>query len=206
MKKLNMFVLDWLVIPVWCAIFPLGDAVCAIIMAFVTAVFCFLNYRDSRRTVTLFLEDINLMGATVLGIMLNNLLFIRFIYADRERVSAMVVIIFVALVYVTFLMIISMTVKEIGRRKRRRIINSLADSDPADPDEDRYRRRYDFADDDDDDFEDEREDRFETERRVLERMNRMSDNVMDRVEDEEEPETEDETKGPKFKVIKKGHK
>ncbi len=202
MKKMNMFVLDWLIVPIWCVLFPLGDTIGVLIMAFVTAVFCYLNFKNSRRTVTLFLEDINLMGATVLGILLNNLLYIRFIYADRERVSEMVVIIFLALVYVTFIMIISMTAKEMGRRRRRRIINSLADSDHTDPDDD---DGYYDDDDYDDEYEDD-EDRFETERRVLERMNRMSDNVKNRVGETEEPETENETKEPKFKVIKKGHK
>ncbi|MCR5650489.1 MAG: hypothetical protein K6F86_04850 [Lachnospiraceae bacterium] len=210
MKKVNMFLLDWLIVPVWCLLFPLGEVLSAVIMMFVTAVFCYLNYRNSKKTVTLFLEDINLMGAAVLGILLNNLLYIRFIYADREKVSAMVLIIFLALVYLTFIMIFSMTVKEIGRRRRRRIINKLAspdhtETDESYPDDDEEYDDDDGYDDDDDDA------GFETERRVLASMSRMSDNGRDGSEiseddEEDSPEEDDESKGPKFKVIKKARK
>ncbi len=197
MKNVNMFAIDWLVVPIWCSLFALGNLKSALIMFPVTLVFAILNYRDSKKTVRLFMEDINLMGATILGILLNNLLFIRFIYADREKISGMVVEIFTAMVYITLILVISMMVREISRKRRKRIINKLInepDDDEGYGDDDEY--------DEDDDYEDEddEEEKYETERRVLERMNQIRDNE----ETDEEGDME-ENKGPKFKVVvKKG--
>ncbi len=196
MKSVNMFVIDWLVVPIWCSLFALGNLKSALIMFPVTLVFAILNYRDSKKTVRLFMEDINLMGATILGILLNNLLFIRFIYADREKVSGMVVEIFTAMVYITLILVISMMIKEISRKRRKRIINKLI-NEPED-------EGYDDDDDDEydeyEDFEDDEDEKYETERRVLERMNQIRDNG----ETDEEGDT-GENKGPKFKVVvKKG--
>ena len=219
MKKTNMYIVDWLIVPVWCVLFPLGETASAVIMMFVTAFFCILNHRSSKKTVTLVLKDINLMGATVLGILLSNFLFIRLIYADRDRVSVMVVIIFMALLYEAFLMILSMIIKEIGRKRRRRIINRLAMDEPSEGDTDEddglYEEDDDYDDDDDDDYDDdellddeEEEKGFRTERRVLESLNHIGDNDKDSVAEAEVEDdiSEDESKGPKFKVIKKAKK
>ena len=215
MKKTNMYIIDWLTVPIYCLLFPLGETASAIIMMFVTAVFCILNHRTSKKTMSLVLKDINLMGATVLGILLSNLLFIRFIYADRDRVSAMVVIIFLALMYETFLMILSMIIKEIGRKRRRRIINRLAMDEPSDRDadeddgDDDYDDDDDYGYDDDDDLMDEEEEKgYQTERRVLESLNHIGDNDKDDAKEaaDEEDAASDEGKGPKFKVIKKAKK
>ncbi|MBO4375154.1 MAG: hypothetical protein J5829_08630 [Lachnospiraceae bacterium] len=215
MKKINMFLADWLVAAVWGILFPFGESVCAVIMLFVTSFFAVLNYRAAKKTVTLFLLDIDLMGASVCGILLNNFFFIRFVYADRDTVSSMVVIIFLALLYLTLVMIISMAIKEAGRRRRRRIIDRLASSDdrsypePDGEEEDYYDEEDEEEDEDDDDEgffrENDYRQGFETERRVLESLNHISDNGDD---DDEEPdeEADDESKGPKFKVIKKGKK
>lgn len=217
MKRANMYFIDWLTVPIWCALFPLDQIPSAVIMAFVAALFCWLNHRNSKKTMSLVLMDVNLMGATVLGILLSNLLFIRFVYADRDRVSLMVVIIFLALVYETLLMIISMIIKEIGRRRRRRIINRLAMDEPSDEDADDADEDDEDADDydeddgyDDDDLleDDEAERGYGTERRVLESLGHIGDNGGSDAEDtaDEDDTAEDEAKGPKFKVIKKAKK
>ena len=149
--KINMFLLDWLIVPVWCSIFALGGGTGTLIMSAVVLIFAILNTHFEKKTVRLVLVDINLMFASTIGIVLNNLLFIRFVYADRSIVNSMIVEIFAMLFYITVIMIISMTVRELARKKRRKIINRLA----YDDDEDYY------EDEEDDDFDEYYDDRIE---------------------------------------------
>ncbi len=203
MKRLNMFLADWITVLIWCSLFALDIRITLMIMAFVLLIFAVLNYYDSKKTVRLFMEDINLMGATIIGILLSNLLFIKLVYADRERVSTMVVEIFAAMVYITVIMIISMIIKEVSRKRRRRIINRLINEPDESSEEEGDDDDYDDEEDDYDD--DEEEEKYETERRVLERMDQISDNEEDTDDDTDEGLDDEEHKGPKFKVVvKKG--
>jgi len=204
--KLNMFFLDWIVVPVWCSVFALGGEAGMLIMAPVTLIFAILNHMYAKKTVRLVLVDVNLMLATIAGIVISTMLFLRFIYADKSIVNGMVVEIFSALFYLTFLMIISMIVKETGRSRRRRIINKLAyePDDDEDDEEDEDGDYYDDDDDDDDDLFDEEQESVE--KRMADRLRRQ-----EREKEEEEEDDDDEADGksrdnsrePKFKVVKK---
>ncbi len=194
--RLNMYLIDWAIVPVWCSIFALGLKTGMIIMLPVMLIFAVLNALNAKKTITLMLTDINLMMASVAGVILNSLLFTRFIYADRMNVSAMMAAIFISLFYLTLIMIISMTVKDVRRRQRRRIINRLAYEDDG-TDEDDKDDDY----DEDDDFDDEDdEDDMSVERRMA---SRLLHKEAEGDEDEEDEEESPHNREPKFKVIKK---
>lgn len=195
--KLNAFLTDWLIVPVWCSIFALGMKTGTLIMLPVMLVFAVLNAHFVKKTFSLMLVDINLMAASVTGVILNSLLFTRFIYADRMNVSSMMAGIFICVFYLTFIMIISMTVKDVKRRRRQRIINRLAyEDDSSGEDED-------FSEDEDEDDDDlypgDEEDALSVERRMAQRLlHKDEEGDMEEEEDDSPRERE-----PKFKVIKK---
>ncbi len=199
--KHNMYLYDWIIVPVWCSIFALGSKTGMLIMAPVVLVFGILNTVFARKTVSLVTVDINLMMAAVTGIILNSLLFTRFIYADRENVSNMIVDIFAEVFYITFIMIFSLVVKDARRSYRRRIINRLAYEDDNDDDEDDDDYEYD-DDDDDDGLLDEDEDDMRIEKRFAGGILRKSSEDEDD-DDDEEDAPDRKSKEPKFKVIKK---
>ncbi len=203
--RLNIYLLDWAIVPAWCSIFALGGRMGMLIMLPVMFIMCIVNSRWTKKTVSLVLVDINLMMAAVAGIVLNSLLFTRFVYADRDNVSTMMVEIFASVFFITFMMIVSLVIKDVKRTRIRRIINALADSEDDDDDEedddDDYPYDDDEEDDDDDLFDDEDEEREE--RRMISGLLKKR-----KGSDEEEPEDDGDEEAPnerepKFKVIKK---
>ncbi|HBB60084.1 MAG TPA: hypothetical protein DCZ52_07390, partial [Lachnospiraceae bacterium] len=93
-SSLNMFLLDYLIIPIWTVFSVLGNVKSAYIMIPITLVFIIINYFNTRKMTKLLLLDMNLAAASMFGIILNSFLFIRFIYADPEIMRNMVMIIF----------------------------------------------------------------------------------------------------------------
>ncbi len=195
--NVNMFLLDWIVLPIWISLFGLGNATAAVIMLPVTLIFAILNYYYAKKMLRLFLVDMNLMMASILGIMVNTLLFVRFVYADRSAVSLMIVLILFTLFFLTVVMIISMILKESGRKKRRRIINRLV-SEPL---------REEKEEDEEDEEEEEDRESFLNSLRLKRNEPEEAEEEEDEDESEEEDEDEDdgpdETKGPKFRVVVK---
>ena len=95
-----MFLLDYLIIPIWTVFSVLGNVKSAYIMIPITLVFIIINYFNTRKMTKLLLLDINLAAASMFGIILNSFLFIRFIYADPEIMTNMVMIIFLYVLYI----------------------------------------------------------------------------------------------------------
>ena len=125
-KSLNMFMLDYLIVPVWAVFSVLGNRNSAKIMAPITLVFITLNYLNTRNTTKLFLLDVNLAAASVAGIILNTFLYIRFIYADPLIITDMVSIIFLYPLFVILACIFCLTFKGIMHRRNMRIISRMA--------------------------------------------------------------------------------
>ncbi len=205
--KMNMFLLDWVVFVVWVSLFGLGIVTGTVIMLPVTLIFGILNYSYSRKMLRLFLLDMNLMMASTAGIMVNTFLFIRFVYADRETVSMMVAVVFFNLFFITMIMIISMIVRDSGRKKRKRIINSLASENDRESS-----RRGQSREEDEDEEEDEEAYRYGNRDSFIHPLGSTDpgkedteEEPEDRDEDDEDDE-DDENKGPKFRVIVKDKK
>ncbi len=205
--KMNMFLLDWVVFVVWVSLFGLGIATGTVIMLPVTLIFGILNYSYSKKMLRLFLLDMNLMMASTAGIMLHTLLFIRFVYADRESVSMMVAVVFFNLFFITMIMIVSMIVRDSGRKKRNRIINSLA----GDNERDSYRRRQSRAQEEEEE-ENEEAYRYGNRDSFLHPLGSPDPGQNEEEEEEEDTDQDDEEdddeeqKGPKFRVIVKDKK
>ncbi|MBQ7583331.1 MAG: hypothetical protein IJT24_01860 [Lachnospiraceae bacterium] len=209
-RSLNMFMLDYLIVPVWAVFSVLGNRNSAKIMVPITIVFIALNYLNTRSATRLFLLDVNLAAASVAGIILNTFLYIRFIYADPLIITDMVGIIFLYTLFIITACIICLTLKAIMHRRNMRIISRMAyGAYDADDDEDYDEDEYEEDDEDEDDEEEEGEDGtgFLTSISNLLRSRKDEDEEEGEEEEEEPEEDEDDgyTKpdGPKFRVVKK---
>lgn len=178
--KINMYAADWLCLLIWICLFGLGNLVSAFIMLPVTLIFGILNYLYSRTPMKVFRTDINLMAVTAIGIVLNSLLFVTFIYGDALAVGTMVLEIVAGIIYVFVIAVISMLIKEHVRKSNARILSSMQ-ADVQDETQDDLH---------DDEHEDENDDEDMPE---LEQLHEI---------DQDKPE-EKEDKGPKFRVIVK---
>lgn len=213
MGALNMYALDYLIVPVWAVFSVLGNIDSAKIMVPITAVFLALNYFSTRNSTKLFLTDINLAAASVAGIILNTFLHLKFAYADPEDITHMVAIIFGFTLYIIAGCVISLLVKVLLHKRNMRIINSI---DDGEFDFIETRRDYDEEDDDEDEYEDEEEIDVKKRRGFISSIKDLiagsddedeeeEEDEPDEDEDEEEEEDDGYTKpdGPKFRVIKK---
>ncbi len=209
--KMNMFLLDWVVFVVWVSLFGLGIATGTVIMLPVTLIFGILNYSYSKKMLRLFLLDMNLMMASTAGIMLHTFLFIRFVYADRETVSMMVAVVFFNLFFITMIMIVSMIARDSGRKKRNRIINSLASGNERDS----YRRGRTQEEEEEEEEESGEAYHYANRDSFLHPLGSTDPGQEDEEEaaEEEEPDRDDDEdddedgkKGPKFRVIVKDKK
>ena len=207
-ESLNMFLLDYLIVPVWAVFSVMGNINSAKIMIPVTIVFLVVNFFNTRNTTKLFLLDINLAAACVAWIILNTFLYIRFVYADPIIVTDMVTIIFLYTLGVIGACLLSLMIKILIHKRNMRIISRMT-SEPElyeDDDEDDY-DEYDDEDDDEDE-EDEEEEDYEERRGFI---SAISGFLTGEDEDEEAGEEEDsdddngyvKPDGPKFRVIKK---
>lgn len=211
-SSLNMFLLDYLIIPIWTVFSVLGNVKSAYIMIPITLVFIIINYFNTRKMTKLLLLDMNLAAASMFGIILNSFLFIRFIYADPEIMTNMVMIIFLYVLYIIMGCVMCMLFKSLYHRYNMRIINRMAEDE-------REYGSYGYDEEDDDDGyeedDDEEEEYDAKERRgflssvtdlLTGRAEDTSDDEEDDTggeEDEEDDEEEDKPSGPKFRVIKK---
>lgn len=214
-SSLNMFLLDYLIIPIWTVFSVLGNVKSAYIMIPITLVFIIINYFNTRKMTKLLLLDMNLAAASMMGIILNSFLFIRFIYADPQIMTNMVMIIFLYVLYIIMGCVMCMLFKSLYHRYNMHIINRIAEDD-------REYGTYDEEDDDDDDGyeeddEEEEEEYDAKERRgflssVTDFLTRRSEETEDDEEsdtgvDEEDKESDyddqEKPSGPKFRVIKK---
>ena len=188
--SLNMLVLDYLVIPIWAVFSALGNMNCVPIMLPVTVIFLILNYLSTRSATRIFLLDINLAAASVVGIILNSFLYIRFVYADGLVVTNMVTLIFGTVLFIVMFCICCLIFKTLMHKRNRRIIS---------------RMRYGYYDDDEDDEEDEEdeEEDYEDERDFrLPALGRGGEEGSD--DDSGDGDDEDpKFSGPKFRVVKK---
>ena len=215
-SSLNMFLLDYLIIPIWTVFSVLGNVKSAYIMIPITLVFIIINYFNTRKMTKLLLLDMNLAAASMFGIILNSFLFIRFIYADPEIMTNMVMIIFLYVLYIIMGCVMCMLFKSLYHRYNMHIINRMAE------DEGEFGSYgYDEEDDDDgyeedDEEDDDEEEEYDAKERrgflssvtdlLTGRAEDTSDDEEDDTggeEDEEDDEEEDKPSGPKFRVIKK---
>ncbi len=197
--SLNMFLLDYLIIPIWAVFSAMGNWECAPVMIPVTIVFLLLNYFNTRNATRLFLLDINLAAASVAGIILNTFLYIKFVYADGIVITKMVSLIFFITLFIVFFCILCLLFKTLMHKRNMRIINRMA-----------YYDEYEEDDEDDEDDEDEDYGDYDEERDFkLPELGRglHDDDEEDEEDEEEEDDVDDdepqESSGPKFRVVKK---
>lgn len=197
-----MFLLDYLIIPIWTVFSVLGNVKSAYIMIPITLVFIIINYFNTRKMTKLLLLDMNLAAASMFGIILNSFLFIRFIYADPEIMTNMVMIIFLYVLYIIMGCVMCMLFKSLYHRYNMHIINRMAE------DEGEY-GSYGYDEEDEDDGyeeDDEEDDDEEEEYDAKERrgfLSSVTDLLTGRAEDTSDDEEDDKPSGPKFRVIKK---
>lgn len=226
LESLNMFLLDYLIIPIWAVFSALGNMNSAKIMFFVTLVFLIINYFSTRSTVRLFLMDMNLAAAGVAGIILNSFLYIRFVYADPQVVSDMVTLIFIFTFFSIMFCMLCLIIKSFAHRRNLRIISRMADgsydTEDGDYDEDEEEDYYEDEDEEEDDDEEDDEEDYDEDEEYEKRAGLISSihglltakrdkDEEDEEEEEpeaEEPEEEDEdidrkSDESKFRVIKK---
>ena len=210
-----MFLLDYMIVPVWAVFSIMGNVNSARIMIPVTIIFVIINYFNTRNSTRLFLLDINLAAASVAGIILNTFLYIRFVYADPQIITNMVTIIFLYTMGVIFACIISLVVKVIVHRRNMRIISRMTSGDYYSDDDDDDDEEDEDDDEDDDEVDDEDDEEDEDSRSFLSSVSgflRRSDEEDGDDEDEDDDDENDgddsdkgyeKPDGPKFRVIKK---
>jgi len=209
-ESLNMYLLDYLIVPVWAVFSVLGNMQSGKIMVPITLVFIAVNYMSTRNSAKLFLLNINLATASIAGIILNTFLYIRFVYADPQIITNMVSLIFLYTFYITFASIICLLLKALMHRRNMRIISRMAEGayDAEDDDEE-----DEYYDEDEDDEDEDEEDEDEDDEEGTGFLTSISNLLKSRGEQENPAEKEDEEDeeddgyekpdGPKFRVVKK---
>ncbi len=211
-ESLNMFFLDYLIVPIWAVFSVMGNKQSAKIMIPITIVFLAVNYFNTRNTTKLFLLDINLGAASVAGIILNSFLFIKFVYADPQTVADMVGIIFFYTFFIIIACIFCLILKALIHKRNMRIISRMADGaydadDDYEYDEDED--EDDEDDEDDDEYEEDEDEDSEDGTGFLTSITNLLKSREQEEEDEEEEEDDDKSDGyekpdgPKFRVVKK---
>lgn len=211
-SSLNMYLLDYLIVPIWTVFSVLGNKRSAYIMLPVTVIFLALNYLSTKKTTKLLLLDMNLSAACLAGIVLNTFLYIRFIYADAQIVTNMVSIIFFYVLFNLFACILCLSVKALYHRHNLKIISRMA-ADDREPDTFEYEE--DEEEDDDEEEEEDEEDEYDAGagRSFISSIGNFlsgraddEDESYDDGEEAEEQEGSDDyvkPDGPKFRVVKK---
>lgn len=212
-ESLNMYLLDYLIVPVWAVFSVLGNMQSGKIMVPITLVFIAVNYMNTRNSAKLFLLNINLATASIAGIILNTFLYIRFVYADPQIITNMVSLIFLYTFFITFASIICLLLKALMHRRNMRIISRMAEGayDAEDDDEEDEYYDEDEEDEDEEDEDEDEEDEYDEEGTGF--LTSISNLLKSRGEQENPAEKEDEEDeeddeyekpdGPKFRVVKK---
>ncbi len=209
-SSLNMFLLDYLIVPIWMVFSVLGNRNSARIMIPVTFLFLVINYLNTRSATKLFFLDINLAAASVAGIILNTFLYIKFVYADPQIITDMVALIFIFTLSIIVASILFLAFMSLMHRRNMRIISRMAEGAYDEDDDDEY-DEYDEDDEDDEDYDDEddEDDGEEGTGFLTSISNLLKSREAEASEEEEEEEEEDEEDeyekpdGPKFRVVKK---
>ena len=203
-ESLNMYLLDYLIVPVWAVFSVLGNMQSGKIMVPITLVFIAVNYMSTRNSAKLFLLNINLATASIAGIILNTFLYIRFVYADPQIITNMVSLIFLYTFYITFASIICLLLKALMHRRNMRIISRMAEGAYDAEDDDEEDEYYDEDEEDEEDEDDEEGTGFLTSISNLLKSRGEQENPAEK-EDEEDEEDDGYEKpdGPKFRVVKK---
>ena len=209
-SSLNMFLLDYLIVPIWMVFSVLGNRNSARIMIPVTFLFLVINYLNTRSATKLFFLDINLAAASVAGIILNTFLYIKFVYADPQIITDMVALIFIFTLSIIAASILFLAFKSLMHRRNMRIISRMAEGAYDEDDDDEY-DEYDEDDEDDEDYDDEddEDDGEEGTGFLTSISNLLKSREAEASEEEEEEDEEDEEDeyekpdGPKFRVVKK---
>ena len=211
-SSLNMYLLDYLIVPIWTVFSVLGNKRSAYIMLPVTVIFLALNYLSTKKTTKLLLLDMNLSAACLAGIVLNTFLYIRFIYADAQIVTNMVSIIFFYVLFNLFACILCLSVKALYHRHNLKIISRMAADDRE---TDTFEYEEDEEDDEDEEEEEDEEDEYDAGAgrsfissigNFLSGRDDDEDESYDDGEEAEEHEGSDDyvkPDGPKFRVVKK---
>ncbi len=204
-ENLNMFFLDYIIVPVWMVFSVLGNMKSAKIMIPITIAFIALNYFSTRKATKLFLLDINLAAASIAGIILNSFLYLRFVYADPETVTDMAVIIFGYTLFIITGCMICLLLKSVMHRRNMRIINRMAYGPYDDVDD---MDIYDDEEEEDDEDDEEEEEEIDAGKRrsFLSSIQGLLGSSDEEDEEEDGDEEEDEYEkpdGPKFRVVKK---
>ena len=202
-SSLNMFLLDYLIVPIWMVFSVLGNRNSARIMIPVTFLFLVINYLNTRSATKLFFLDINLAAASVAGIILNTFLYIKFVYADPQIITDMVALIFIFTLSIIAASILFLAFKSLMHRRNMRIISRMAEGayDEGDEDEDDG-----YEEDEDDDEDDEEGTGFLTSISNLLKSREEEDEEEEEeeeVDDEEDDDGYEKPDGPKFRVVKK---
>ena len=215
-SSLNMFLLDYLIVPIWMVFSVLGNRNSARIMIPVTFLFLVINYLNTRSATKLFFLDINLAAASVAGIILNTFLYIKFVYADPQIITDMVALIFIFTLSIIAASILFLAFKSLMHRRNMRIISRMAEGayDEGDEDEDDgYEEDEDDDEDEDEDSDEDDDDEDDEEGTGF--LTSISNLLKSREEEDEEEEEEEEVDdeedddgyekpdGPKFRVVKK---
>ena len=207
-ESLNMYLLDYLIVPVWAVFSVLGNMQSGKIMVPITLVFIAVNYMNTRNSAKLFLLNINLATASIAGIILNTFLYIRFVYADPQIITNMVSLIFLYTFFITFASIICLLLKALMHRRNMRIISRMAegayDAEDDDEEDEYYDEDKEDEDEDEEDEYDEEGTGFLTSISNLLKSRGEQENPAEK-EDEEDEEDDGYEKpdGPKFRVVKK---
>ena len=205
-SSLNMFLLDYLIVPIWMVFSVLGNRNSARIMIPVTFLFLVINYLNTRSATKLFFLDINLAAASVAGIILNTFLYIKFVYADPQIITDMGALIFIFTLSVIAASILFLAFKSLMHRRNMRIISRMAEGAYDEDDDD----EYDEDDEDDEDYDDEDDEDdgeegtgFLTSISNLLKSREAEDEASEEEEEEDEEDEYEKPDGPKFRVVKK---
>ena len=218
-ESLNMFMLDYLIVPIWAVFSIMGNKNSARILIPITFIFLMINYFNTRNTTKFFLLDINLAAASVAGVILNTFLYIKFIYADPQIITDMISIIFLYTLGIIAFCMICLMFKVLMHKRNMRIISRMA-SGAYDAED-----SYEYEDDDDDDYDDDDDEDYDDEaynaeiydasrrRGFLSSISNFLTGGDEYEEDEDDsgaddsPEDDDDgyvkPDGPKFRVVKK---
>ena len=218
-ESLNMFMLDYLIVPIWAVFSIMGNKNSARILIPITFIFLMINYFNTRNTTKFFLLDINLAAASVAGVILNTFLYIKFIYADPQIINDMISIIFLYTLGIIAFCMICLMFKVLMHKRNMRIISRMA-SGAYDAED-----SYEYEDDDDDDYDDDDDEDYDDEaynaeiydasrrRGFLSSISNFLTGGDEYEEDEDDsgsddsPEDDDDgyvkPDGPKFRVVKK---
>lgn len=157
-KTILMLFINYILIIVWLALFRLG-LLSVLIMLPLTMFAVALDFLLLEGKKQVFFWCMNLLGATVVGIVLSFYLYISYINPDRTGIAFMIIEIltFAAILVIAALVAGRMNARRLKNRKEEPQFRPLVIHRPSDEDEeeDEEEDDEDYDDDEDDDYDDE---------------------------------------------------